>query len=357
MAFDRPTLPQLIERIKTDISGRMAGVDPRLRRSILGVLARVEAGVAHGLYGYLDWLARQIMPDSAESEILDRWASWWGIVRKAASPAFGEVDFAGVDGSVIAAGTVLQRPDGAEYTVDTEVTVIGGTAVATVTASVAGQDGNSAAGVALALVSPVAGVQPGATVAAAGLVGGADIEADEALRDRLRNRVQQPPQGGSVADYEFWAMDIPGVTRAWVMPSWLGIGTVGVLFVRDDDVDIIPDASEVQTVQDYIDGVRPVTADVTVLAPTAVAVDMTIKLTPNTAVVQAAVTTAITDLFRRAAQVEDGSGSGTILLSHIEEAVNLADGETDHLVVAPATDVTFAAGEIGVLGVITYQAM
>ncbi len=357
MAFDRPTLPQLIERIQTDIGGRLPGTDPHLRRSMLGVLARVEAGTAHSLYGYLDWLAKQILPDLAESEILDRWAAWWDVARKAASPAVGDVTLSGTDGSVITAGTAMQRSDGAEYTVDADVTVAGGTATTAVTASVPGQDGNSDAGVTLSLVSAVAGVQSGAVVAAGGLTGGADIETDDALRDRLRDRVQKPPQGGSVADYEAWGLEIEGVTRVWVMPLWLGIGTVGVFFVRDDDASIIPDAAEVQTVQDYIDSVRPVTANVTVLAPTAVAVDMTINLAPNTAVVQAAVTAAITDLFRREAGVEDGSGSGTILISHINEAISLADGETDHVIITPAADVTFSAGEIGVLGAITYQAM
>ena len=39
--------------------------------------------------------------------------------------------------------------------------------------------------------------------------------------------------------------------------------------VRDDDASLIPDAGEVATVQAYIDSLRPVTASVTVVAPTA----------------------------------------------------------------------------------------
>lgn len=78
MPFQRPTLPQLIERAAADIESRLPGTDPRLRRALLGVLARTHAGAVHGLYGALDWLARQIIPDTAEAEILDRWADWWG---------------------------------------------------------------------------------------------------------------------------------------------------------------------------------------------------------------------------------------------------------------------------------------
>lgn len=357
MAFNRPTLPQLIERIASDIESRMAGTDPRLRRAVLGVLARTLAGAAHGLHGHLDWLAKQVIPDTAEAEILDRWASWWGVSRKAAAAATGEVTFTGNEGATIPAGTSIQRSDGIEYTTDAEGTITGGTATVAVTAASAGQDTSAAAGVSLSLVSPVAGVQSAATVAAGGLTGGADEETDAALRERLRSRVQNPPHGGSEADYEAWALEVEGVTRVWAFPQWTGDGTVGLFFVRDDDADFIPDAAEVAAVQDYVDALRPVTAALTCYAPTAVAVDMTIQLSPNTASVQAAVQAELEDLLRREAGVEDGAGSGTVLLSHIREAISRAEGETDHVLVSPAADVTLSAGEIATLGNLTFQAL
>lgn len=357
MPFDRPPLPQLITRIQTDQESRLGGTDPRLRRSVLGRLARTEAGVVHGLHGHIDWAALQIIPDTAESEILARHAAWWGVTRKAASAAIGSVIAIGADGSIIPAGSVLQRSDGVEYTTDAEATIAGGTATVAVTGETGGQDTNGVAGVALTFVSPVAGVQSRATVDGGGLTGGADIEDDESLRDRFQARVQEPPQGGSLADYERWGLEVAGVTRVWPKPQWLGKGTVGVFFVRDDDVDLIPDAAEVQAVQDYIDGLRPVGMDVTVIAPVGVPVAMTISLNPNTAAVQAAVSVELADLIRREAEVEDGVGSGTILISHIKEAISLATGETDHALVIPAANVTFGPGEIGTLGVLTFQAL
>ena len=74
MSFERPDLPTLIERAIADIESRLTGADARLRRSNLNVLARVHSGAAHGLYGYLDWLAKQILPDSADAEFLERHA-------------------------------------------------------------------------------------------------------------------------------------------------------------------------------------------------------------------------------------------------------------------------------------------
>ncbi|MDO8933772.1 MAG: baseplate J/gp47 family protein, partial [Rhodocyclaceae bacterium] len=128
MPFTRPDLATLIARAEADIETRLPGADARLRRSNLNVLARVHAAAAHGLYGYLDWAARQVIPDTADAEELARWATVWGVQRRLAAPAIGSVTLTGVNGSVIAAGTSLMRSDGAEYTVDAEATIAGGQA-------------------------------------------------------------------------------------------------------------------------------------------------------------------------------------------------------------------------------------
>ena len=351
MPFQRPDLPTLIERAQADIESRLPGADARLRRTLLGVLARMHAGSVHGLYGYLDWLSRQLMIDTADAEYLARWASIWGVSRKPATAAEGQVTFAGSDGNVIPAGTALQRADGVEYTTDLDATIASGTATVAVTASQAGEAGNAAGGTALTLVSPISGVDSTATVDSTGLTGGADTETDDSLRSRLLARIQMPPHGGAAADYVTWALEVSGVTRAWVYPGELGIGTVTVRFMMDDTyADGIPQASDVQAVQDHVDALRPVTADVTVVAPVAVPLDFTIKLTPNTSSVQTAVQTELEDLLRR--EAEPG---GTILLSHIREAISIADGETDHVLVAPTADVTHNTGEIAVMGAITWQ--
>lgn len=349
MPFSRPALSDLIERAVQDIETRLPGTDARLRRSNLNVLARTHSGAVHGLYGYLDWISRQVLPDTADAEILERWASIWGVTRKAASFAAGPVTLTGTTGTVVPAGTVLAAADGQEFETDAEVVLASGTATAQVTALAAGQAGNLADGTALSLVSPIAGLNSQATVASGGLVSGADAETDTALRARLLARIQTPPQGGAEADYIAWALEVPGVTRAWVYPAELGLGTVTVRFVRDDDASIIPDAAEVTAVQGYIDALRPVTAEVTVVAPVAVPLDLTIALTPNTSAVQAAVQAELEDLLRR--EAEPG---GTILISHIREAISLAAGETNHVLTVPAADVTHTTGQIATLGTITW---
>ena len=74
------------------------------------------------------------------------------------------------------------------------------------------------------------------------------------------------------------------MTRRWVRPRAGGLGTVTVYFMTDEaTANGIPDAATVTVVNDYIALRRPVTADVTVAAPTLVPLNVTIDmLDPDT---------------------------------------------------------------------------
>ncbi len=352
MTFNRPTLAEIRSRIQSDIQSRLS-LGPLLPSSVLAVLATAEAGSVHLLYGYLDWAARQLFPDTAEDEFLDQWANIWKINRKPATRADGSVTFTGANSSVVPDGTELLRSDGVSFRTTQSGIVSGGTITVTAEASVLGTTGNTDAAVVFNLVNPVAGVQSTATVAVGGITGGADQENDDDLRARLISRIQEPPHGGAAFDYIAWALAVPGVTRAWVYPNHLGVGTVGVTFVSDDAPGgPIPQPSLVDDVQAYIDERRPVTADVTVYPPVANPVDFDIQLLPNTAEVQAAVTAELNDLITRVAEP-----SGTLLISQIREAVSIAAGESDSIVISPSANVVSPANELAILGAISFGAI
>lgn len=354
MPFSRPTLNQLIDTIAGDIESQLPGADARLRRNVLNVIARILAGAAHGLYGYQEFIARQGLYDTAEAEFLERWASIYGISRLAATFATGDVVFAGTDGSTVVAGSELQRSDGLLFTVDADVTIAGGTAVASLTANTPGSESNTNSGVQLTLTATASGINSVANVDSSGIAGGVDIESDNALRDRLLSRVRLAPHGGAAHDYVQWAKEAhPAVTRVWVFPLELGDGTVVVRFVTDNEPSgIIPSAQIVSDVQTYIDSVRPVTAIVTVDAPTAVPLDLDISLNPNTTAVQQAVTSELQDMLSRVA-----APGGTIPISKIREAVSIASGEEDHAINVPAADVLHAVNQIAVMGNITWSTL
>jgi uncharacterized phage protein gp47/JayE len=348
MPFSRPELTDLRDAAYADIE-RIPGADARLAFGNLNVIAHIIAGATDGLYGYLQWQARQLLPDTSEEEVLDRHASIWGIYRRPAAAASGDAVVSGQAGTVVPAGTLFVRADGWQFSSAAEVTLAGATAVVSLGAIAAGVASNTAAGAALTLVSPVAGLASAATVDIGGLVNGSDIENDGLLRARLLARIKAPPDGGSVTDYEQWSLEVAGVTRVWVAPLELGAGTVTVRFVRDGDASPIPDAGEVAAVQSYLDERRPVTAELTVAAPVAVPIAFQIALTPGTAAVKAAVEAELRDLILR----ESGPGQ-TLLISHIREAISIAAGEEDHVLVAPAANVVHAIGEMATFGSLTW---
>ncbi|PWG62869.1 baseplate J/gp47 family protein [Sediminicurvatus halobius] len=351
MPWQSPTLEQLIERIRADIRARLPGAQPELRRSLLGVLASAEAGAVQGLYGYLDWLARQLMIDTAEAEHLERWAGIWGLSRAAAVPAAGNVDVTGSAGAELPAGIELESDAGQTYTTDTTLTLdAAGTGTVAVTAVEAGADGNLAEGATLRLLTAVTGIDSEAVVAAGGLTGGADEEGDARLRERLLERIRRRPHGGSRDDYERWALEAhPDVTRAWVYPQETDPGTVTVRAVCDELDPITPPAEVTGAIEDYIDAERPVTAGFYVVAPTEAPLDLSIKLTPDSTEVRERVTDALNDFFARVAEP-----GGTIYREQLSGVIYVAAGESRHELQSPTGDVTHTINEIAVLGVITW---
>jgi uncharacterized phage protein gp47/JayE len=347
--FNRPTLPDLLTRTRGDLAAKLPGADLALRRAVTRVLADVHAGGCHELHGHLAWIADQILVSKAEGEFLVRHGLQWDVTQNPATQAAGNVTLTGTNGATIPAATVLRRADGYEYTVDAEVTIIGGTATAKVTSVDYAEAANCDAGIRLTLASPIAGVQSAGQVAAGGLTGGTDIETESAYRARILERIRQPPEGGSKADYIRWAKSVPGVTRVWVGND-LGPGSVVVRFVRDgDNGGIFPDSNAIDEVADAIASKAPFPADWHVDAPSPVPVNFSIWLSPSTDAVRDAVHAELDDLIAR-----EAAPGATLRLSHINEAISIAAGEVDHHLIAPAADVTFGPAEMGTRGVVEW---
>ncbi|MGN8030873.1 baseplate J/gp47 family protein [Pseudomonas sp. 22189] len=344
MPFETPSLPVLISRTQSDLANEA------LRRSDAQVLARTLSGTAYGLYGYLNWIVDQILPDKADEETLERIAALrLNQPRKTAQPAKGQVSFSAAAGAVLDVDVVLQAGDGRMYRVTSSVTAVAGVNAATIEAVVAGQLGNADAGLALTLVQPVAGVTNAFVVIAPGLSGGVAQESVESLRSRVIRSYRVIPHGGNADDYETWALEVPGITRAWCRRNYVGPGTVGLFVMRDNDPVPIPNPTQLAEVLAYIEPLRPVTAELHVLAPTKKLVPYTIHVVPDTSTVRAAIQAALIDLHDREAGLGD-----TLLLTHIREAISGAPGEFDHSLLTPTADVTAVAGELLTFGGITW---
>lgn len=355
MPFPVPSAEDLQAQILADQQARIPGADTSLRVSTLKILAFIWARSLALIWGFLGrYWAKQFFIDSAETTYLERRCAAYGITRKSAAPASGPVIFYGSDIIPIPAGTIVQVPGGgAQYATVANLTMSAGTGTVGVVAAEGGVAGNQPPGSSLQLYIAIAGASPLATVASAGLTGGAEPESDASLRIRGLARQAQPPHGGAWFDYVAWAKAVPGVSRVWVYPLERGAGTVDVRFVVDGRPSIIPLAGDIAAVQAAIDAFRPVTADCFALAPATAPLAITITgLTPGDTLTRANVTAQLNALVRQIAPggavlgdgVSAAAPGGILHLSEIDAAIQAAGGIRFFDLTAPAADVTYAAG-------------
>ncbi|TCZ70962.1 baseplate J/gp47 family protein [Paenibacillus albiflavus] len=213
-----------------------------------------------------------------------------GITRRAAVKAVGQVEFTGVAGTKIPAGTRVATPadvvtntSSVEFeTVDAAVIASTGRVSAQIRAIEAGRSGIIPPRSIDVMVSPVQGVS--GVMNAESTMGGADIETDESLLERFLLKVRSPGSSGNKANYMQWALDVAGVGGVQVLPLWNGPKTVKVVLI--DPEKRAPSADVVNAVQQYIDpvtgtgeGMAPIGAEVTVVAAEEVPINIDVKLT------------------------------------------------------------------------------
>jgi uncharacterized phage protein gp47/JayE len=347
MAFNRPTLQELIERIDQDLLSRLPQAQASLGTRLTESLATSQAGAVNGLYGYLQWLERQLFPETCDDDVLHLHSA--GVPRREAAKATGTVEFTGDDGASIPTGTLLQK-DEQEYETTESATISGGTATASVEATEPGADGNQDAGTELEFVSPISGVDGTAVVGTDGLAGGVDLEAYDAWRDRILLRRARIPRGGAAGDWEGWALEVSGVTRAWEDPLGMGPGSVVIRIVADDsDSGPTPSQQLIDTTQAHINEKKNVQAKAYVDAPDTTTFAPEMSVTPDTADVRANVEASLQDFLEREAKP-----GGTLLISHIRAAIILASGVEDYTLQSPTSDVSYSTGVLPIWGGVTW---
>ena len=357
MAFQRPTLLELKNRVIGDVKAGL-GLQTVLRRSFHRVYAVALAGVAHTYHGHLEFIKKQIFADESDEEFLLRDGNLEGVIRNEATFTELNITITGTTGATLPANTTLyKRSDGVQYALKAETIVPASpaTIAAIIVAVEAGLDSNLDDGSTVSLVSPVSGVQTDAIVDTTAIEGEA-LEPIEDYRVRVIAKKQNPPAGGNTADYIAFAKTVTGVTRVWVYPQNFGQCTVGLTFVEDGEVPIIPTEAKRLEVQAAVEALQPVSVDLTVFIPTDTPINPVIALKPNTLEVQAAVTQELEDMLRREANARGGfkkvdeQYDGKIELSKINESISIAAGEEDHNLISPTGDVVPLVGGIVTLG-------
>ncbi len=381
MPFKRKTLSELREENRQFMQAELKNVGALLRFGNLKVIADMDAGMSHLHYAYLDYIALQTNPFTSTDEWLAGWMALKQIYRKAATASRStEVEATGTVGYKLPAGTVLNRSDGYQYVTDAELIIGSGKKGTTPITAIlpdltddstgGGSDGNADAGTILTLDANVSGIDNSLTLINPA-TGGTDIEGVEDFRQRGLLAYQNPPQGGSDADYKKWALAVSGVTRAWVKRRGMGVGSVVIYIMCDgndatnngfptgtdgvsslEDWGVIKATGDQGRVADYIYPLQADTAIIYVCSPIKKVVDLIISGIPNTDsdTIQA-IKDAINLLF-----FENGNpdGNGKIYLSDINGALSQVEGSTGYVLESPAQNIVLETGELPLLGEVNF---
>lgn len=354
MAWTVPSLADLRAQVRDYVRARLPGADAAVPNSPLRVISDNQAAMTALTLDFLAWVARQIMPDTAETEWLDRHGDIWIGGRLDAAYAAGTVEFTGVEGTVIPSGTALSA-SGAQWQTTADVTLGVAATSGTVEALTPGSAGNRDAGASLSLVAAISGVDPAATVVE--LTGGIEVESDDHLRARVLDRIRKPPMGGDADDYVAWAQATPtlgaAITRVWPAPNEMGPGSLTLRFMMDEyrvAFGGFPQGADLDTVRAYVDTKRPVTVrDFYVLAPLPHYLSIAISnLSPDTSGMRAAIIASLESM------VKDRAAPGqTIYRVWVDEAIMATPG-VDRCTVAFADTPMTSAGHIAVIGSVTF---
>ena len=223
-----------------------------------------------------------------------------------------------------------------------------------------GASTNLANGDSLSIENQIAGVNQYAYTMFTEISGGTDDEAFEEWEKRVVYRYQNPITYFNEANIKNAVLSIAGNTRCWVLKCTPTVGQVTVYFVRDNDANILPDASEISKAKDAIVALRTVKdsdSDIFVYAPTAKTVNFNISnVVPDTPTMKQAIKNSIEQLFADKVTLSTDLTLNTIN-SAIGNSFDLESGAElqSYTLNSPSADISCSTGELAVLGTITFS--
>ena len=322
----------------------------------LAVRLKAAASEVFSLYVYANWIGKMAFPQTAEGQYLDYFAQMRGLERKNASKAEGTVRFY-IDRAVshdltIPAGTRCSTQGLVGFVTTEKAVLTTGSLFVDVPAEAeqGGDVGNVKASTIVYMTVPPVGIA-GCTNPE-GFLGGADGESDEQLRVRVLDTYKRLPNGANAAYYENIALEEEAVRAVKVIPRYDGIGTVAVVIAAEQDADM---AAVLDRVQARMDIMREIAVDVLVMAPTEIAVPVTVRMVVGSGYdheeVANRVRLALDNLFGNMVP------GGTLMKRHIYELLSATHGVANYDVLLPADDISAADDEMIVSGTVAIERM
>ena len=237
---------------------------------------------------------RLIFPTWSYGDFLDGHAKARGITRRPSTAATGSITITGAVGTVIPLGSLFataavnDEPSVDYETVESAEIPDSGTVDVSVKCTQTGTIGNAGVGTVVLVGSRITGIT--AVTNPEEITGGTEEEDDATLISRIENYDQSQGDNfvGSASDYKRWAMSVPGVGEATVIPAQDDTGLVTI---------IITDANGAAATEDLCDSVynyimrpdapyerlAPVNANLSVVPPstTEIGIQATIELEPD----------------------------------------------------------------------------
>lgn len=260
MAFTHPSLSGtrefLVAMFKAMFPDRNVGTPRSYHSRRLTVLA---AAVTQ-LHRHVDSVQQDVMPDTASDDgPIDQWGAIVGTTRKAATPArkAAALRVRGTAGATAAIGDeLIHVASQLTFQLASGVTI---PAVAPfyIDADVVAADTGAATRLAalevLEFVVTPANIETQAVLQKSLDEDGFDAEQFGAYRRRVLDTFSDPTAGGTQSDYVKWALEIEGVSYAYVYPNRAGFGTVDVVVLHTGTgAARIPTAGEVTAALAYL---------------------------------------------------------------------------------------------------------
>ncbi|MDU7338448.1 MAG: baseplate J/gp47 family protein [Clostridium sp.] len=251
--------------------------------SDLGIRIKVLAGEVYSLLCGIEWLKKQIFPQTAQGEYLEMHAAQRGLTRKSAVPSSGTLVFGRSStlpyDVLIPKGTVcsVSGENSLRFETTKEVTLTAGSRTVQVPA-VAQQGGkptNTAANTVTLLLTPPAGIESVYNPSA--FTGGTDEESDEELCKRLQKSYEVLPNGTNAEFYRSFVVQYDGIQSASVVPRAQGTGTVAIYAAGRGAA---PSAELLFNIQAELNRLREINVIVTVFAAQLVAFPISLYIDP-----------------------------------------------------------------------------
>lgn len=305
------------------------------------------------LYIQLGHLHRVSFVTASYGGYLDLRAQEWGLTRHPATHATGVITLTGTAGVVVPVGTKFRTGAGVEFELTADAGIdAGGTGTGGIRAVVAGTAGNVLAEAITEIPTAIQGLQ--SVTNAEPTSGGAEVETDDMLRERLLERMSRPATSGNIYHYIQWAKAVPGIGDARVVPIWDGPGTVKVILLDNNRQ---PASAElVAEVVSYIEAERPIGALVTVVAATGVPINVSVTISYDAGLYTLEETTAAVEQAIAAYLAQVAFRQDQVSYAKLGSVIMGVDGVLDYsdlLVNGSTVNITIDTAEVPVLGTVT----